>query len=378
MAAVSDDTVIVIHARRLFTGSEEYSPGEVVIDGDRIVSVGALSDRSPDVEVGTLVPGFVDVHNHGGGGASFGDDPLVAVAAHRRQGTTTMLASLVSQPIEVIEQHLHTLAPLVADGTLGGIHLEGPWLAPDYRGAHPEAALCDPTMSDIDRLLDAADGTVRMVTLAPERRGGFDAIDRLVSRGVVVALGHSGADYTTAAAAVGRGITGATHLFNAMPSIHHRSPGPVLALLEDARVWLEMIVDGHHLDPALAVWVATTYPDRLVLISDAMAAANCGDGHYTLGELAIDVHHGAARVSGTDTLAGSTLTLDLAIRNAVDAGVPWQQAVRSATTLPARFVGLDDVGALAVGSRADAVVLSDDFTVERVLHRGEWLSASPT
>lgn len=365
----------VIRARRLFTGSGELVPGELVIDGDRIVSVGSPGDRAPDTDVDTLVPGFVDVHNHGGGGMSYSDGPATAVGVHRRHGSTTIVASLVSQPVDVLERQLRILAPLVADGTLGGIHLEGPWLSTEYKGAHSEAALCDPNMVDVDRLLDAAGGTVCMVTLAPERNGAIAAIHRLTARGVVVALGHSAADHATTVAAIDAGATGATHLFNAMPPMHHRSPGPVLALLEDDRVWLELILDGHHLDPALAAWVAQTYPERTVLITDAMAAANCGDGHYTLGDLPVEVQHGVARIRGTDTIAGSTLTLDAALRNSIHAGMPWQQAIRSATALPAQFVGLRDVGALAAGYRADAVALTEDHHVQRVLHRGKWLDS---
>ncbi|MEO8266308.1 MAG: N-acetylglucosamine-6-phosphate deacetylase [Ilumatobacteraceae bacterium] len=363
----------IIRARRLFTGAEEFTPGELEIVDDRVVSVGIPGRGRPDVEVDTLVPGFVDVHNHGGGGVNFSDDPLAAVAGHRQHGSTTIVASLVSQPIEVLESHLRTLAPFVADGVLGGIHLEGPWLSPDYKGAHAEAALCDPTLEDVDRLLDAGQGTVRMITLAPERPDAIAAIRRIVARGAVAALGHSGADFSTAHEAIAAGATGATHLFNAMPPMHHRSPGPVLALLDDERVWLELIVDGVHVDPSLAAWVARTYPERTVLITDAMAAACCGDGSYALGNLTVDVRHGIARVSGTDTIAGSTITLDAAIRNSVQAGIPWHQAIRSATVLPARFVGLSDVGMLTAGYRADAVALTDICTVQRVLYRGEWI-----
>jgi N-acetylglucosamine-6-phosphate deacetylase len=362
-----------IGARRLFTGVDEFSPGELVTAGDRIVSVGPPGNAPPDLVVDTLVPGFVDVHNHGGGGFSFSDEPLVAADVHRRHGSTTIVASLVSQPIDVLEEQVRTLAPLVRDGVFGGIHLEGPWLAAEYKGAHPIDALRDPVLADVDQLLDAGAGTVRMVTLAPERAGAIDAIRHLSSRGVVAALGHSGADYLTACAAIDAGVTGATHLFNAMPTMHHRTPGPVLALLDDDRVWLELIIDGTHVSPALAAWVARTYPERTVLITDSMAAACCGDGHYQLGDLPVDVTSGVARVSGTDTIAGSTITLDAAVRNGVEAGISWRQAIRSATVLPARYLGFDDVGLLAAGKRADAVALSDVCTIERVLHRGTWV-----
>ena len=376
---------LVVRARQLFTGAELFAPGELVVDGDTIVSVGPAAadarDDSGTVEVAdntvivdTLVPGLVDVHNHGGGGASFTTDPQRVVAAHRAHGTTTTLASLVSQPIDVLERHVTALRPLVASGLIGGIHLEGPWLSPSFRGAHPAAALVDPTADDVTRLLDAGQGAVRMVTIAPELNGAIDAIGIIVARGAVAAVGHTAADYATVRRALAAGATGATHLFNAMAGLHHRSPGPVLALLDDPEAMLELIADGIHLDMSLVAWVMRGYPQRAVLVTDAMSAACCGDGRWQLGDLQVDVEAGVARVAGTSTIAGSTITLDVAVRRAIAAGIPWQAAVRAASALPAAFVGLPEVGLLAPGHRADALAVSlhPEFTVDRVLYRGHW------
>ena len=226
--------------------------------------------------------------------------------------------------------------------------------------------------AEVAELLDAGRGAVRMVTLAPERTGALESIALMTGRGVVAAIGHTDADYDACRAAIDAGVTGATHLFNAMAPLRHREPGPVLALWEDRRVYLELILDGVHVRPELVAFVMGTAPDRVVLVTDAMAAAASDDGDYVLGELPVEVRDSVARIAGTDTIAGSTLTLDAAVRHAVAAGVPLAQAVRSATALPSDYLGLADVGRLAPGLRADLAVLDESLFVTRVLHRGSW------
>ncbi len=271
-----------------------------------------------------------------------------------------------------LKRQLDCLAGLVESGELAGIHLEGPWLALKYKGAHPPALLTDPVPAEVAELLDAGRGAVRMVTLAPERTGALESIALMTGRGVVAAIGHTDADYDACRAAIDAGVTGATHLFNAMAPLRHREPGPVLALWEDRRVYLELILDGVHVRPELVAFVMGTAPDRVVLVTDAMAAAASDDGDYVLGELPVEVRDSVARIAGTDTIAGSTLTLDAAVRHAVAAGVPLAQAVRSATALPSDYLGLADVGRLAPGLRADLAVLDESLFVTRVLHRGSW------
>lgn len=213
------------------------------------------------------MPGFVDIHVHGAGDGSFttADPADSRRAAHflRAQGTTSIIASLVSAPHADLSRQIESLKDLVDDGLLAGIHLEGPWLAASRGGAHALSALRDPDPSEIDELLAAADGALRMVTLAPERPGAIAAIRQLVDAGVTVAIGHTAATYGQTRAAINAGATVATHLFNTMPPIHHREPGPVVALLEDPRVTLELIADGHHLHPAIvAEVVRSAGPDR--------------------------------------------------------------------------------------------------------------------
>ena len=365
--------------RIFFPEADAPVAGYLEIDGERLIAAAPGDAPGPADEHldGIVVPGYVDVHCHGGGGASFvTEDPDVArqaLAAHRRHGVTTMVASLVTGSIPDLERQVTCLAGLYESGELAGIHLEGPWLALKYKGAHDPTLLADPGLADVVRLFDAGRGAVRMVTIAPEREGALDAIRVMADRGVVAAIGHTDADFDTCRAGIDAGATGATHLFNAMAPLKHREPGPVLALWQDPRVFLELIMDGVHVRPELVGFVASTEADRVVLVTDAMAAAASEDGDYVLGDLPVEVRDGVARIAGTDTIAGSTLTLDQAVRNAVAAGIPLAQAVRAATSLPADYLSIPDVGRLVAGARADVVVLDDDLVPTRVMQRGRWV-----
>lgn len=380
-----------LRAARVFTGTEFLAPGEVVVEGDRIVSVGPATDAEglgfgrPELEFSastasevvdlgdvTLAPGLVDVHSHGGGGFAFPEDPDAVLAQHRAAGTTTMVASLVTQSLDELDRQVRLLAGRVRDGSLAGIHLEGPWLAEKYKGAHPVDKLRDPAPAEVEALLDAGEGAVRMVTIAVEKPGALESVRLMAERGVVPALGHSNCTYEEAVAAIDAGVTGATHLFNAMPGLHHRTPGPILALLEDDRVWCELIVDGVHLRPELAAWVMSV-SDRVVLVTDAMAAAGCHDGDYVLGDLDVVVTDGVARITGTDTIAGSTLVLSRGVQVAVEAGVAPEVALRAATFNAARYLDLEGVGEFVPEAFADAVVFGADWSVDKVMYRGEWL-----
>lgn len=366
---------MLIHAQRALWPGGSLDEGWVQTDGDRIVATGrGRPDGVPDAEVELLAPGFVDTHCHGGGGGSFTsgspEEAAVAAATHHRHGSTTVVASLVSEPVDLLLERLRALGDLVADDVLGGIHLEGPWLSPAHAGAHAPAALAEPRRADVDRLLAAADGGVRMVTLAPELPGGLDAVRALAYAGVVAAVGHTDADAVRARAAFDAGATVVTHLFNAMPSLHHRRPGPIPVALADERVAVELILDGVHLDADVAAMATRSARGGFLLVSDAMAAAAAADGDYLLGGLAVTVRGGVARLGEDGAIAGSTLTLDRAVRTAVAAGIPLETALLAATEAPARRLGFDDRGTLAPGLRADLVVLDDDLEVVDVVRAG--------
>jgi N-acetylglucosamine-6-phosphate deacetylase len=376
---------MLISAGRVITPARVFAPGWVLLEGRRIADVQPGGPpRRPDVDLpaATVVPGYVDSHVHGGGGASFDsaepEQALHVVSAHRAHGTTTMVASLVTDALDGLAGSIRALSPLVDDGHLAGLHLEGPWLSPSHAGAHDPTLLAAPTAASVGRLLGAAEGRLRMVTLAPELPGGLDAVRALTAEGVVAAVGHTDATYDQTRAALDAGATVGTHLFNAMRGLHHREPGPVTALLEHPDAFVELIADGVHLHPAVLRLAAGRKPHLAVLVTDAMAAAASGDGDYELGPLSVQVRDGVARLVTNGAIAGSTLTMASAVRFAVQSGgLPIEEAVRAATTTPATMLGLERVGALRPGYSADLVVLDEHLDVLAVLERGSWVGSGP-
>jgi N-acetylglucosamine-6-phosphate deacetylase len=349
--------------------------GRVVVDGPTILAVESTSRAGEDL----VVPGFVDLHCHGGGGHTFttgsAGEARGAAAFHLRHGTTTLLASLVSAPYELMRAATAAYRPLVAGGVIAGVHFEGPYLSRARCGAQNPAYLRDPALDELTALVRLGAGAVRMVTIAPELPGALDAIRYLTGAGVLAAIGHTDATYEQALAAVAAGAAVGTHLFNGMRPAHHREPGPVIALLGTAPVVCELVADGVHLHPGmLAFAAAAAGPDRAALITDAMDAAGMPDGTYDLGGQEVVVDGRVARLARDGAIAGSTLTMDAALRGAVAAGLDLPTACRLASTTPARVLGLtDQLGALEAGLRADLVVLSPDLEVKRVMRAGAWL-----
>ncbi|MGO9158112.1 N-acetylglucosamine-6-phosphate deacetylase [Mycobacterium sp.] len=358
-------------------------PGWLQTAGREILACGAgpptaLADV--DLPDSVVVPGFIDMHVHGGGGASYtsADGPEIARAAgfHLSHGTTSTLASLVTTaPAELIAG-VRALAEATRRGIVAGIHLEGPWLSPVRCGAHDHTLMRDPDPAEIDAVLAAGGDAIRMVTLAPERPGCEWAIRHFLDAGVVVAVGHTDATYEQVTQVVELGATVGTHMFNAMPPLHHREPGPALALLQDPRVTAELIADGVHVHPAVVrAVIEAAGPDRVAVVTDAIAAAGCDDGTFRLGTVAIDVASGVARVHGTSTIAGSTATMDRLFRTVAEPGsdAALAAAVQMTSATPARALGLEGVGNLRPGSDANLVVLDRDLQVTAVMVRGGWI-----
>lgn len=375
---------MIISAGAVVAGDRVLRPGWIRSVDGVIDEVGAGTPPEPathDHPDGIAVPGFVDLHVHGGGGSSYTDGVVEEVRAaaefHRGHGTTTTVTSTVSATPEHLPVIVERLRGLVRDGVSAGIHLEGPWISHARCGAHDPAALRNPTIEEIDAILAVADGTVVMVTIAPELPGAPEAIDRFVAAGVTVAVGHTDADYDQVRDAVDRGARVATHLFNAMAPLTHREPGPPLALMDDPRVVVEMIGDGVHLHPTLVRDVQRAVGvDRVALVTDAMVAAGMPDGAYRLGSLDVTVTDGVARVLDTGAIAGSTATMDgLFARAAV--GLRGRHDHFSDDVLiacaamtsgnPARVLGRADIGVLESGRRADVVVLNGGLRVIEVL-----------
>ncbi len=375
----------VLSGARVVLPTGTVANGRVIVDGDRIAGSAHEGAQSVDLTGHWIVPGFVDMHNHGGGGASFtsgtAEDVLRGVRTHREHGTTTLVASTVTGDLDELARRAGLLAELTQAGEIAGIHFEGPFINPCRKGAHKEDLLRDPDPAEVRKLIDAAHGAARMFTLATELPGGLDSVRLLAEHGVIAAIGHTDATYEQTRAAIDAGATVATHLFNAMPPLAHREPGPIAALLEDERITVELINDGTHLHPAaleLAFHHAGAH--RVALITDAMDAAGFGDGTYHLGPLEVEVKHGVARLVEGGSIAGSTLTLDTAFKRSVTLDeLPVESVVQAISANPAKLIGLyDEIGSLEPGKYADLVVLDAAFDIKGVMRRGEWIVSPPS
>ncbi|MCS7240903.1 MAG: N-acetylglucosamine-6-phosphate deacetylase [Candidatus Bipolaricaulota bacterium] len=352
--------------------------GDLAVEGSHIAAVGKRGPRASAQELWVdglyVAPGFLDLHVHGGQGYAFGDDEEEVLSAivrfHQAHGTTGMLATTVATSVE----RLRALAQRVAelqDPAILGLHLEGPFIAPKQKGAQNPAFLLPPSLELFERMVAGLEPLVRIVTLAPELAGAHTLIYKIQELGAIPALGHSDATYAEAMAAISAGVRLFTHLGNAMRGLHHREPGAVGAAL-DSPAFVELICDGVHLHPAFVRLVAKAKGyDRICLVTDAISAAGLGNGEYSLGGLPVLVKEGIARLPD-GTLAGSTLTLDRAIRNFREfTGCSLPEAVRCATLNPARLLGIDDrKGSLAPGKDADLVVFDEDLTVHYTIVGG--------
>ncbi len=382
---------------RVVTPEGVLSPGWIRVAGNLIDAVGPGEATPPlppglpvtDLHGHWVLPGFVDMHVHGGGGASFtagpADDARRAAEFHRGHGSTTIMASLVTAPLADLEARAAMLASLARQGVIAGIHLEGPFLSTVRCGAQDPRHMLAPDVAAFERLYAAAAGQLRVITIAPELPGASTLIRAAALAGVTAAAGHSDATADITSAAVDAGVTHATHLFNGMRPLHHREPGPAGVLLDRDEVTCEVIADGVHLhDTVIRLAARAAGPGRLVLVTDAMAAAGMPDGSYRLGSMRVDVAGGAARLAGggepgsTGAIAGSTATMADVVRHAVAVGLPVTAVAAAASTTPARVLGLGDrTGALRAGLDADLVVCDQEFRLRGVMRQGEWLNGSP-
>ncbi len=405
----SQSPAYVLHGT-IVTDGAVVSDGTVAVAGERIAYAGPRSGFVPagfpaaevlDVpDGGSILPGLIDLHCHGAAGGGFPNDDgptcRAAVEFLHRSGTTTLLASLVTAAVGDMERQLGVLVPLVSEGLLAGIHAEGPFLSRARCGAQNPEWLRDPDPALLHRLLTAAGGTFRTMTYAPELPGAGNLMGLLAAHGVIPSLGHTDADAGTAAAALEdaarllaaapSGLFGAaarptvTHLFNGMPPLHHRNPGPVAASLRCAAAGtavVELIADGVHLDPETVRMVFDVAgAENIALVTDSMAATGLPDGEYRLGPSAVTVSGGVAQLAGSGALAGGTATLLEVLNRTIAAGVDPAAAVLAATAVPARVLGLDaGLGSLQAGMRADIVVVDRNYRASAVLRAGRILDA---
>jgi N-acetylglucosamine-6-phosphate deacetylase len=386
-----------IYASRILTPQEEFRDCVIVVEAGRITGIGHRDEvhippgAKDYVASGmTVVPGFVDVHIHGAGGHDVMGADAAALdritSTVARFGTTSIVATTVTAPIEATCRSLEGIAQYIrahestADNSrfgadILGIHLEGPFINPQRRGVHPIESIAAPSVEILDQFRVAAGGLIKILTIAPEMPGALKVIAAAVAHGIVVGLGHTDADYGQARAAIQAGARHAVHVYNAMRPFTHRDPGVISAVLTDADVTAEIIADGVHVaGPAIQVLLGAKGFDTVLLVSDGTAATGMRDGTYKLGNFDVVVKDGVVRNS-EGKLAGSTLTLDRALRYVVDLGVPMVDAIRMATILPARRLGLaGKKGIIAVGADADLVVLTPDLHVAGVMTRGVGLA----
>ena len=359
--------------------------GRITIEDGRIAAVDLDDGRAThDADRPLLAPGFVDVHVHGWGGHdAMGDAAAMDGMARAllRRGVTSFLPTAVTAPLPDLVAFADGVRAWLPDAPADGaeplgFNLEGPFLAAARRGAHDETHLQTPAAVPRATLEPLIDG-LRLLTIAPELPGATDLIAWLHDRDVAVSIGHSAATLAEARDGYAAGARSTTHLFNAMSGVDHRSPGVAVAALLDDAVYVELIADGIHVDPGL--WPLITRlkpPDRLLLVSDAVALAGMGDGRGRIGGLAVEVVGARVTLAGTSTLAGSVIALDTAVRNLVGAGIPLPAAVAAASRNPLALLGISDRGRIAVGQRADLVELDSDLAVRRAMRSGTWFAAA--
>jgi N-acetylglucosamine-6-phosphate deacetylase len=382
-----------IFAGRVLTPLEEITDGVVIVEGRRVAAVGRRDSvhvpagvreiRAPGM---TIVPGFIDVHIHGAGGHDVmeADSAALSVVARTaaRFGTTSLVATTVTAALDPTCHSLERIArfirsqstPSDAEAEILGIHFEGPFISHARRGVHPQEWIAAPSVNSLRRMLDAAAGCGKILTLAPELPGALDLVGAARAEGLIVALGHTDATFSESQAAIERGARHAVHVFNAMRPFSHRETGVLGAVLTSPEVTTELIADGVHVDAAaMRLLFAAKGAARVVLVSDATAAAGMPDGIYRLGTFEVTVAGGVCR-NADGHLAGSTLTLDRALRNVLALGVPLADAIRMLTLNPATLLGLElTKGVLAPGADADLVLLNSDLRVTGVMTRGTGL-----
>lgn len=406
---VTPDEVIKRGAVYVENGRISAVAGTDRADSDSETDMAAAGWRTVDARNGWILPGFVDVHVHGGFGSDFMEATPEAYARiarfHGAQGTTAMLATTVTAPKTAIDRVLETAASCASVSGSGenvpvesrsaeaacpspeadwrgarivGVHLEGPFISAKWPGAQNPAHIVPPNRDWVDEWTARYPGLIRLLTLAPETEGAPELIERVTALGITAACGHTDARYADMRSAADRGLRHAVHSYNAMRGLHHREPGTVGAVMDDDRITAEVIADGHHVHPAAIRLLARIKPaDRLIAVTDAIQAAGLGDGEYSLGGLGVRVQGGVVRLIEGDSLAGSTLTMIGAFRYLVrEVGLSPELASRMSSGNPARAIGIDgDTGSIAVGKRADLVVLTPELDIIEVLQTGRSIAA---
>ncbi len=341
---------------------------DIRIEDGRIAQIGAQLEGGDVKEVrGTLLPGLIDLHTHGHGGVDTmeGEEAVRAMSgAYAGYGVTSFLPTTMTAPLDAIARALEGIERVMADAPgarVLGANAEGPFIDTVLRGAHAERHIAPPSAESFTEMCGGRECVIRLMTLAPEKPGAAEVIERALERGIRLSAGHTAMTYEQAAAAIDAGVKHVTHLFNAMSPIHHREPGVPTAAMLDRRTTVELIADGVHVHPAVMRMIAALKPEGICLITDSMMAAGFPEGTYALGGQDVIVKDGEARLR-KGNLAGSVLTLDEALRRMMRlCGLAPEQVIPMATEIPARAIGLEDIGRIAEGCRADFCVMDEDW-----------------
>ncbi|WP_421672628.1 N-acetylglucosamine-6-phosphate deacetylase [Raoultella terrigena] len=372
----------ILRARRLLTEQGWLADHQLRIEAGVITAVEPVPAGVTARDADLLCPAYIDIHVHGGAGFDVMDeapDALDRLAIHKaREGVGAWLPTTVTAPLPTIHGALERIARRVLAGGPGalvlGSYLEGPYFTPQNKGAHPPELFRELDIAELDTLIARSRQTLRVVALAPEKPGAIAAIHHLKRQGVRVMLGHSAATYEQTCAAFAAGADGLVHCYNGMSGLHHREPGMVGAGFTTPQAWLELIADGHHVHPAAMRLCSCCAGQRIVLITDAMQAAGMADGRYSLCGEAVEMRGGIVRTA-SGGLAGSTLSLDAAVRNMVElAGAPPEDAIHMASLHPARLLGIDDrLGSLRTGKCANVIALNDGLHLQKIWIQGQAL-----
>ena len=371
-----------LRARRLLTEQGWLEDHQLRIEDGVITAIEPIPAGVTTRDAELLCPAYIDTHVHGGAGVDVMDDApdvLDTLAMHKaREGAGAFLPTTVTAPLETIHAALTRIARRCQSGGPGaqvlGSYLEGPYFTPQNKGAHPPGLFRELEIPELDALIAVSQNTLRVVALAPEKPGALRAIRHLKQRGIRVMLGHSAATYAQTRAAFNAGADGLVHCYNGMTGLHHREPGMVGAGLTDKRAWLELIADGHHVHPGAMQLCCCCAKERVVLITDAMQAAGMPDGQYSLCGEEVMMQNGVVRTA-SGGLAGSTLSLDAAVRNMVEhAGITAEDAIHMASLHPARLLGIDrHLGSLVPGKRANIIALGGDLLLQQIWIQGQAL-----
>ncbi|HFT5241839.1 TPA: N-acetylglucosamine-6-phosphate deacetylase [Yersinia enterocolitica] len=373
----------LLRARRLLTEQGWLDDHQLWLEGNTIVAIEPIPSGVSLRDVELLCPAYIDIHVHGAKGVDVMDDApevLDKLAWHKaHEGVGAWLPTTVTAPLIEVEGALKRIAQRHHQGgpgaTVLGSYLEGPYFTPQNKGAHPPELFRELDIAELNRLIDVSQNTLRVVALAPEKPSALAAIKHLKNRGIKVMLGHSAASYEETVRAFDAGADGLVHCFNGMTGLHHRDPGMVGAGLTDPRAWLELIADGHHVHPAVMRLCCACAKPRILLITDAMSATGMPDGDYSICGHRVTMQQGVV-CTASGGLAGSTLSLDSAVRNLVnDVGVPAEDAIHMASLHPAKMLGVDQTyGSLSVGKRANLIALDSQLNLQTIWIDGQQLS----